>query len=101
MRWIFLLAALMAAPGAQAQNWKPARNVELVAASAAGGGSDNLARLIQKILQEQKLVDVPVTVINKPAAGGVVAWGGLNQNPMEGHHLAISTANLITNYITG
>ena len=40
-------SALAQTPGA----WKPARNVELVAASAAGGGSDNLARLIQKILQ--------------------------------------------------
>jgi putative tricarboxylic transport membrane protein len=81
--------------------WKPTRNVELVAGSAAGGGSDNLARLVQKILQEQKFVEVPVTVINKPAAGGVVAWMGLNQNPMDGHHLAINTANLLTNHITG
>lgn len=81
--------------------WKPSRNVELVAASAAGGGSDNLARLAQKLLTEQKIIDVPMTVINKPASGGVVAWMGLNQNPMEGHHLAINTANLLTNYITG
>lgn len=84
-------------PGA----WKPTRNVELVAGSAAGGGSDNLARLVQKILHEQKIVDSPLTVINKPASGGVVAWLGLNQNPLDGHHLAISTANLITNHITG
>jgi putative tricarboxylic transport membrane protein len=81
--------------------WKPTRNVELVAASAAGGGSDNLARLVQKTLQEQKIIDVPLTVINKPASGGVVAWSGLNQNPLDGHHLAISTANLLTNHITG
>ncbi len=91
------LAAAAQTPGA----WKPARNVELVAASSAGGGSDNLARLVQKILQEQKIIDVPMTVINKPASGGVVAWSGLNQNPLDGHHLAISTANLLTNHITG
>ncbi len=98
-----LAAAAIAATGAaQGQStWKPARNVELVAASAPGGGSDNLARLVHKTLQEQKIIDVPMTVINKPASGGVVAWGGLNQNPMDGHHLAISTANLLTNHITG
>ena len=95
------IAALVITTSAQAQSWKPTRNVELVAASAAGGGSDNLARLVQKILQEQKIVDVPITVINKPASGGVVAWSGLNQNPLDGHHLAISTANLLTNHITG
>ena len=94
-------AALVTTTSAQTQSWKPTRNVELVAASAAGGGSDNLARLVQKILQEQKIVDVPITVINKPASGGVVAWSGLNQNPLDGHHLAISTANLLTNHITG
>lgn len=90
--------------GALAQpalGWKPTRNVELVAGSAAGGGSDHLARLIQKLLQEQKIVEVPVTVINKPASGGVVAWMALNQNPLDGHHLAISTANLLTNHIIG
>ncbi len=98
---IAALAALATAQDAPAQGWKPSRNVELVAASAAGGGSDTLARLVQRVLQEQKVVDVPMTVINKPAAGGVVAWSGLNQNPLDGHHLAISTANLLTNHITG
>ncbi len=99
----FALMACAAAGAVQAQGgaWKPTRNVEVVAASSAGGGSDNLARLVQKILQEDRIVDVPVTVINKPAAGGVVAWTGLNQNPMDGHHLSISTANLLTNHITG
>jgi putative tricarboxylic transport membrane protein len=94
------LTALATASAAQSP-WKPTRNVELVAGSAAGGGSDNLARLVQKILIEQKFVETPVTVINKPASGGVVAWLGLNQNPLDGHHLAISTANLLTNHITG
>jgi len=79
----FVAAILLAAcaVAAAAQPWKPGRNVELVAGSAAGGGSDNLARLVQKILQEQKIVDVPVTVINKPASGGVVAWMGLRTYP--------------------
>lgn len=95
------LAALVMVQGALAQGWKPSRNVELVAASAAGGGSDHLARLVQKLLHEQKIINVPMTVINKPASGGVVAWNGLNQNPMDGHHLAISTANLLTNHIIG
>ena len=98
---IATLAALVTVQGALAQGWKPTRHVELVAASSAGGGSDHLARLVQKIMQEQKIIDVPMTVINKPASGGVVAWSGLNQNPMDGHHLAISTANLLTNHIIG
>ena len=102
-RWIvgYVALALSGAQGVLAQAWLPSRHVELVAPSAAGGGSDRLARLIQKILTEQQFVEVPVNVINKPASGGVVAWSGLNQNPLDGHHLAISTANLITNHIIG
>ncbi len=95
------VAFVWATAFAQAQSWKPTRNIELSAASAAGGGSDNLARLVQRILQEQKLVETPLTVLNKPASGGVVAWSALNQNPLDGHHLSISTANLLTNHITG
>jgi putative tricarboxylic transport membrane protein len=98
--WGFALL-LCAASAVHAQGWKPTRSVELSAASAAGGGSDNLARLVQKLLHEHKLVESPITVMNRPTSGGVVAWTALNQNPMDGHHLSVSTANLLTNHITG
>ena len=84
---VIVALALLTVAYAHAQTWKPTRNVELVAPSSAGGGSDNIARLVQKILQEQKLVDAPVSVINKAASGGVVAWNGLNQNPIDGHQI--------------
>jgi len=94
------VATLPSLPGV-AQEWKPARHVEIVAPSAAGGGSDTLARLVQRLLQEHKLVAVTTSVVNKPGAGGAIAWTGLNQHPGDAHHIAISTANLLTNYITG
>ena len=86
---------------AAAQEWKPARHVEIAAPSAAGGGSDTLARLAQKLLQEHKLVAQTMGVVNKPGAGGAIAWTGLNQHAGDAHHIAISTANLLTNHITG
>ena len=95
------LAALSVAMPVAAQNWKPARNVEIIAPSAAGGGSDDVARLVQRILQEKKLVDVTATVVNRPGAGGAIAWVSLNQHAGDGHYFAISTANLLTNHITG
>ena len=96
-------AALLCAhaPGSAAQEWKPARHVEIAAPSAAGGGSDTLARLAQKLLQEHKLVAQTISVVNKPGAGGAIAWTGLNQHAGDAHHIAISTANLLTNHITG
>lgn len=93
-------AATLSSPGA-AQEWKPTRHVEIVTPSGAGGGSDTIARLVQRILQENRLLDVTTSVVNKPGAGGAIAWTGLNQHAGDGHHLAISTANLLTNHITG
>ena len=95
-----VLAAAWSSEGT-AQSWKPTRHVELVAPSAAGGGSDSIARFVQKVLQENKLVEVPVNVVNRPGAGGTIAWTGLNAHAGDGHHVAISTANLLTNYIAG
>lgn len=99
---IALAIALAALPaGAIAQGWKPSRHVEIVVPSGAGGGSDTIARLVQRILQEHRLVDVTSSIVNKPGAGGAIAWTGLNQHAGDGHHLAVSTANLLTNHITG
>ena len=88
--------AIAAAPA-----WKPERPVELVAPSAPGGGTDLTARLIQKILQDRRLIDVPTAVLNKTGGGGNVALAYLAQRPADGHTLAVATALLLTNRILG
>jgi putative tricarboxylic transport membrane protein len=60
-----------------------------------------VARLVQRVLQENKIVDAPLNVVNKAGAGGTLAWASLNQSPGDGHHIAISTVNLLTNHISG
>ncbi len=91
-----LQSAIAAAPA-----WKPERPVELVAQSAAGGGTDLTARLIQRILQENRLIEVPAAVVNRPGGGGNVALAYLSQRPADGHYLQIATALLLSNHITG
>ena len=103
-RHIIIAAAVAATAlpcAVTAQSWKPSRHVEIIAPSAAGGGSDTLARLVQRILQENKIVEAPLNVVNKAGAGGTVAWSSLNQYAGDGHHISISTANLLTNHISG
>ncbi len=55
--------------------WKPTRDVEFVIPFAVGGGADLLARVIHKIITEEKLVPVPVALVNKPGGGGAVGVG--------------------------
>ena len=96
-------ACLALATAAKAANsaWKPDKNVEIVVSSAAGGGNDRTARLIQRILQADKDFDVTVSVMNKPGGGGAIAWTYLNQYKGNGHYLATSISSLLTNHITG
>ena len=100
-----LLAALLAAasPPAlpQSASWKPERNVEIVVGVSAGGGIDRTARLIQKILQDQQLIDATSTVVNKPGGGGTIAFAYLNQRQGDAHAWEITATSLLTNHILG
>ena len=75
-RRAFLLAAsslpiLGAARGAAAQSaWVPTRDVEFVVPFAVGGGADLLARIIHKIIVDEKLVPVSIALNNRPGGGG-------------------------------
>lgn len=98
-----LLAALGFAvvTGAQAQGWQPDKPIEIVVPTTPGGGIDRSARLLQKIIQENGLASVPVTVTNKPGGGGAVSLVYLNQHAGDGHFVAINSPNLIANDING
>lgn len=85
---LFSLAALAAGADeshAATAEWKPDKPIEIIVGTGVGGGQDKSARTVQKILQERRLVDVPVTVVNKPGGGGAVGWTYLNQHAGEGN----------------
>ena len=96
-----LLSALLSCAHAAVPAWRPDKAVEIVAQSGPGGGTDLTARLIQKILQDRRLVSVPVTVANKVGGGGNVGLAYLAQRQPDGLCLEIATALLLTNRIIG
>ena len=81
--------------------WKPERNVEFVVQTAPGGGTDITSRLIQKIWQERRMVEVPVVINNKAGGGGNVALAYLKQHPGDSHFLQIASSAIVTNHIAG
>jgi putative tricarboxylic transport membrane protein len=97
------IALCVAAPAsARAQPaWKPESAVEIVVPSGPGGGTDHTARVIQKIWQERRFVEVPVSVVNKSGGGGSVALTYLKPYSGNAHYLHVASAVLLTNQIVG
>jgi putative tricarboxylic transport membrane protein len=85
---------------ALAQEWKPARNVDIVVASGAGGSSDRTARVLQRLLQVNPVFP-SVSVTNRPGGGGTVAWTFLAQHPGDPHYIATFSPTMLTNHIIG
>ena len=98
---LLALIALHAADAVHAAAaWKPEKALELIATNAPGGGSDRILRIMTKVMQERRYVEVPVTVVNKPGAGGSVAYAYVNQRPADGH-LVLANKTLLTNHLIG
>jgi putative tricarboxylic transport membrane protein len=94
-------ALLVAASLAPAQAWKPQQPVEVIIGSAAGSSPDTMARAIQRIWQEKRLVEVSANVVNRVGGGNTVAWNFLSQRPGDGHFLMVSNINLSAGHLTG
>lgn len=78
----------------------PSRGLEFVAGYTPGGGHDIMLRTMQKIIQEEKIIAVPITVVNKPGGAGAVSLGYLNGHKADGHFLMASTSSFITTPLT-
>jgi putative tricarboxylic transport membrane protein len=95
----FVCVALLAALSTAHAQWKPERAVEVVVFSAAGGGNDKTARVMQKIWTENKMLES--VVVNKVGGGGSVAYSYIGQKNADPHVIVVAQAGLITNRISG
>lgn len=81
--------------------WKPQREIEIVAGTPPGGGLDRAARALHKALESTRLLDVPARVTNVPGDGARKCWAYLAGREHDPHVVAISSANLTTDYLLG
>ena len=97
---MWILAALPASP-AQAQGWKPERNVELIVPAGAGGSLDLTGRTVQRIWDDLKLLPVSSIIANRSGGAHAVAYNFLNQRAGDPHFLSITSSTILTNHING
>lgn len=87
---ILLLVLSIAAP-AYAQSTYPAKPITLVAAFAAGGGTDTAARIIAKELAVE--LGQPVVVDNRAGAGGAIGAASVARAAPDGYTLLLGTGS--------
>ena len=95
MRYMRLaLCALVVGLGAvqaSAQSY-PTRSIRLVVPFGAGGGTDNLARIIEPLVS--KALGQPMVIDNKSGAGGTVGTAVAARAPADGSTLLLGDTGL-------
>src|SRR5262249_58144779 len=88
MRLVIALAAALAATGAVAQNY-PSRPITLTVGFAPGGGTDTVARVMQRKLAEY--LGQTVVVENRAGAGGTIAAAIVAKAEPDGYNILLAT----------
>jgi len=87
------LAASASMPAAaQSANW-PSRPIEFIVPWGPGGGADQTARMLGKLLEPPLRVSLPV--VNIPGAVGVTGLTKLLTSPADGQYLLLLTADTV------
>ena len=91
--WIIATALTAAFGGIAHADWKPAKPVEFIVTSSAGGGTDNFARIVQSIISKHKLMEQPVVVTNKGGGSGAEGYVYTKVAAGDPHKLTFGTNN--------
>jgi putative tricarboxylic transport membrane protein len=81
--------------------WRPEKAVEFIVPTVAGGNSDRLTRLAQKILQDRKWLTVPSVVMNRTGGNQTLALLHVNQHPGDAHLVLLTNPAIFTNELHG
>lgn len=95
------LALLGTSAVVAAQDKYPSRPIEIIVPYAAGGGSDIMLRNVVKIIEQHKLVPVPIAVVNKPGGGGAIARTQFSQARPDGYTLGVMDPNPVLQQLLG
>jgi len=99
-RLLAILAALLAAPVALAQDAFPGgRPIQFVVLFPAGTSADVTARVLAEGMGRQ--LGTQIVVVNRPGGGGAVGFKYAVQQAPDGHHLVWSSNAISTTFHTG
>jgi putative tricarboxylic transport membrane protein len=84
-----------------AATWEPTRPIEIVVPSAAGGGLDVAARVLQRTMHDLKVTDQAINVGNKAGGNGAIGIVYANQHKGDGHYITVQSPALLISPLEG
>jgi tripartite-type tricarboxylate transporter receptor subunit TctC len=84
-----------ALPGA-AVAWEPQKPVEFIIMAGTGGGADQIARLLQALIEQKDLSPRPFIPINKPGGSGAEALRYLHDKAGDDHTVLVTLNSFYT-----
>ena len=88
-------ALAVSAPAAFAE-WQPRKPVEFIIMAGTGGGADQIARLLQGLIQSKGLSPRPFIPINKPGGSGAEALSYMKDKEGDDHTLLVALNSFYT-----
>jgi len=88
-------ALALTAPAALAE-WQPRKPVEFIIMAGTGGGADQIARLLQGLIQKKDLSPRPFIPINKPGGSGAEALRYLQDKAGDNHTVMMTLNSFYT-----
>ncbi len=89
------LALAISAPAAFAE-WQPRKPVEFIIMAGTGGGADQIARLLQGLIEKKDLSPRPFIPINKPGGSGAEALRYLQDKAGDDHTVMMTLNSFYT-----
>ena len=94
---IFGAAAMATMVGVgTAQAWEPNKPVDFVIMAGKGGGADKMARLMQSIIEKEKLSPRPLVPVNKPGGSGAEALVAMKGARDPNHTIMVTLNSFFT-----
>ena len=87
-------AALLVAGPVQA--WQPKKPVEFIIMAGTGGGADQIARLLQGLIEKKGLSSRPFIPINKPGGSGAEALRYMQDKAGDNHTVMMTLNSFYT-----
>jgi putative tricarboxylic transport membrane protein len=96
--WVSLLLSGLTGGISLAASY-PDKAMEFIAPASPGGGWDLTCRSSAKVLQETKMVPVPITVFNKPGGLGAVVFNDIVRNRRTDDYVLIAFSSVLTSQL--